>query len=337
MFGRLKELLSLYGVSGDEGRVRRYIRDAVKPLSSEVYTDGMGNLYAHKKGEGPKIMLTAHMDESGLMVVGIMDDGLLAYTTDGIDPRVVVSKRVVVGKNDIPAVIGSKAIHLQSKDDRKRALKHDELFVDIGAKDKADAEKDVEVGDYVSFVSNFTELGDGFFASKAIDDRAGCAVLIELLKGDYDCDLYAVFTVHHEIGQRGLQAAMYNVKPDLVLSVDGIEADDSIVREGAVTNVACKGGAAISYMDSSLMVKYELFTALRDTAIQNDIPFTAVHGGAQPNGRTGRFLFGCPFGLIGIPVRQPHSPTSVAACQDVMAVMCLIDTFLKDKTYKEVL
>ena len=160
MLGRLEALCNLNGVSGDEGRVRRYIRDIAKDYADEVWVDTMGNLYAHKKGEGRRVMACAHMDEVGMIVWGAMDNGLLAYQAGGIDPRVVVSKRVVIGPDEVPGVIGSKAIHLQSREEFSHVLGHNELFIDIGAKDKADALKYVNPGDYVSFTTtvSYTHL-----------------------------------------------------------------------------------------------------------------------------------------------------------------------------------
>ena len=121
MLGRLEALCNLNGASGDEGRVRRYIREIAKEYADEVWVDTMGNLYAHKKGEGRRVMVCAHMDEVGMIVWGAMDNGLLAYQAGGIDPRVVVSKRVVIGPNEVPGVIGAKAIHLQSEEEFSRA------------------------------------------------------------------------------------------------------------------------------------------------------------------------------------------------------------------------
>ena len=204
MLGRLEALCNLNGVSGDEGRVRRYIRDIAKDYADEVWVDTMGNLYAHKKGEGRRVMACAHMDEVGMIVWGAMDNGLLAYQAGGIDPRVVVSKRVVIGPDEVPGVIGSKAIHLQSREEFSHVLGHNELFIDIGAKDKADALKYVNPGDYVSFTTKWERYGEDKMKAKALDDRVGCAIALELLKNSYDCDFYAVFTVQEELGLRGV-------------------------------------------------------------------------------------------------------------------------------------
>ncbi|MBR6321511.1 MAG: M42 family peptidase, partial [Lachnospiraceae bacterium] len=143
----LKELSELNAVSGDEGAVRRFIREKITPLCDEVFTDTMGNLYAHKKKEGaPVVALTAHMDEVGMMVKKIRDDGELEYEYAGLDARVMPGRRVVIGKAAVPGIIGAKAIHLQSDEEYESAIPHKDLTIDIGAKDKADAEKCVKIG-----------------------------------------------------------------------------------------------------------------------------------------------------------------------------------------------
>lgn len=175
MLRRLEELSNLIGVSGDEGRVRRYIKAELANIDGlDMKTDAMGNLIVHKAGKGPKVMVAAHMDEVGMIVIGALDNGLIAYGQRGIDPRVVVSKRVLVGDEMIEGVIGAKAIHLQTAADRKTVLGHSELFVDIGAKDKDDALKYVKPGDRIGFATKFKRLGEKRVLGKALDDRVGC-------------------------------------------------------------------------------------------------------------------------------------------------------------------
>ena len=184
MLGRLSNTMS---VSGNEKEIRKLLKELAAPYG-EITTDTMGNLYVHKPGKGKRIMACAHMDEVGMIVKGIMEDGLLAYTAIGIDSRVCVSKRVVVGPDKVPGVIGAKAIHLQRREDLDKSIPHGELFVDIGAESREDALKYVSVGDYISFDTEFSYFGDGRMKGKALDDRLGCAVVLELLRENYDCD-----------------------------------------------------------------------------------------------------------------------------------------------------
>ena len=154
----LKELCLLRGVSGDEGRVRDFIKSHIEAHADRIWTDPIGNLMAYKKGtEGKKhVLLAAHMDEVGFMVLGINDNGLLSYEpVGGVDARVVVSKPVLVGEKEVPGVIGAKAIHLQTRAEFEKVLKHEDLYIDIGASTKEEAEKLVSVGDFVSFRSDW--------------------------------------------------------------------------------------------------------------------------------------------------------------------------------------
>ena len=169
----LKDLTALSGVAGNEKAVRDYIIEKASPLA-EVRVDRMGNVFAYKKGKDSSrhVMLAAHMDEVGMIVTEINDKGFLSYgCCGGIDPRVVVSKRVLVGEKRVPGVIGAKAIHLQSGGERDSVMQHSSLYIDIGAGDKAAAEKLVSPGDYVTFDSEWVEFGNGLVKAKALDDK----------------------------------------------------------------------------------------------------------------------------------------------------------------------
>lgn len=339
MLQRLEELCKIKGVSGDEGRVRAYIKEAVKPYASDIRTDAMGNLYVHKKGDGPRIMACAHMDEVGMMVRAIRDDGLIVYAQTGLDPRVVVSKRVLIGPDEVPGVIGAKAIHLQTKAEFESALKHKDLYIDIGAKDKADAEKHVKQGDYISFLPNFSLFGDGLMKSKSLDDRCGCAILLELLKNDYACDFTAVFTVQEEVGLRGARAAAYNVNPELALILEGTTANDVPKSEGHECVTMVGHGPAISVMDGGTMVLPRMFHALRATAKKEGIPFQLRKGtrGGTDAGALHKSLSGVVCGGISVPCRYIHSPASVASVSDFENAYRLAHSFLKNRTFEEVL
>ncbi len=336
----LKELSELRAVSGDEGAVRRFIREKVTPLCDEVFTDTMGNLYAHKKKEGaPVVALTAHMDEVGLLIKKIRDDGELEYDHAGLDPRVMPGRRVAIGKDGVPGVIGTKAIHLQSEEDYYAAVPHKDLTVDIGAKDKADAEKYVKIGDYACFTTKFEEFGEGRFTGKALDDRVGCAVIMELLKQSYDCDLYAAFTVQEEAGLRGANLVADHVKPDLVLNFEGTTANDMPEVKGHETVTSLGRGPALTFMDGGTIVDVKLFDALRETAKAHDIPFQLRKGvnGRTDIGRIHTDLGGCRAGGISLPCRYIHSAQSVACWEDMKNMILLADAFLNDKKYNEVL
>ena len=206
----LKRLTEACGGPGQEDEVRDLIRTEITPLADQVTTDALGNLIAVKNGTkaGPKVMIAAHMDEVALMVMSIEKSGMLKFSPiGGIDPRVLVAKAVVIGINRVPGVIGSKPIHLQKPDERKKALSIDELYIDIGASKKEEAERLVSIGELAYFTTEFTTIGPDRFKAKALDDRVGCAMLIDILKENYQLSLYGVFTVQEEVGLRGAGTA----------------------------------------------------------------------------------------------------------------------------------
>lgn len=345
MLGRLNDthlekLSNLNAVSGDEGAVRKYIREQITPLCDEVWVDTMGNLYGRKRKEGkPVVMVCAHMDEVGLLITKIRDDGELEYAPCGIDPRVMPGRRVSIGREGVMGVIGSKAIHLQSRDEFQKSYKHSQLTIDIGAKDKADAEKYVHVGDYACFITEFSLLGDGLMVGKALDDRIGCAAIIELLKQDYDCDFYAVFTVQEEVGTRGAMAAVYNVKPDVCLVMEGTTANDMPDVKGHQRVTRVGKGPAISFMDRGTIVRPKMFDALRNAAKEAGIPFQLRQGanGGTDAGAIHKAVGGCYAGGISVPCRYIHSAVSVASVSDFENALDLAHAFLSTEKFLEVL
>ena len=339
MLERLKALSELYGVSGNEARVRAYLRKEAGPFADEMFVDPVGNLYVHKRGGGPRVMRAAHMDEVGMIVRDITEAGTLLYDAGGIDPRVVVSKRVVIGPNDVPGVIGAKAIHLQSPEERTRALKHTDLYVDIGAKDRADAEKLVGKGDYISFTTKFSCFGDGLVKGKALDDRVGCAILLELLRGGYQCDLWAVFTVQEELGLRGAAVTANRVKPDVALILEGTTANDVAETPSHRSVTTVGAGAAISFMDGRTIVPEKMLVTLREAAKREGLPWQMRRGtaGGTDAGAIHRSLAGVVCGGISVPCRYIHSPVSIAAITDIEAAYRLAHTFLNQNLFNEVI
>ena len=339
MLGRLEILSNLPGVSGDEGPVRRYIKGEIQGLVDEIKVDHIGNLYAYQYGEGPVVMITAHMDEVGFQIRGILEDGLLAYEEDGIDPRVVLSKRVKVGKNAISGVIGVKAHHLQKKSDFAHVLEHNELFIDIGASSKEDAEKYVEVGDYAWFDTACTAFGDGLIKGKALDDRVGCAILMELLKKRYPCNLVAVFATQEEVGHRGAAIAAQRVKPDLCIILEGTTANDTVDAPLHKQVTSLRHGPAITFMDGSVIVPEALVRALKNAAEKAGIPYQLRRGttGSTDAGIVQQTGAGCVAGGVSVPCRYIHGPCSVAAVQDIENTYRLMDRFLEEEAYKEAL
>lgn len=339
MLGRLEQLTNIYGVSGDEGRVRKYLKGALDDMGLAHKTDAMGNLIVHKAGKGRRVMVCAHMDEVGMIVRGVLENGLLAYEAAGLDPRVVISKRVAVGRDDVPGVIGAKAIHLQNREEFKRALAHDELYVDIGAKDRADALKYVNPGDRICFTTKFERLGEDIVKAKALDDRVGCAILLELLKNGYECDLWAVFTVQEELGLRGAKAAVWTAAPDVALVLEGTTANDMPKAKEHEYVTRMGHGPAVTFMDGGTVARPRMFKALQQTAKEAGIPYQFRQGsrGGTDGGAINKALDGCVVGGISVGCRYIHSPASLASVSDIQNAYRLAHAFLQTKKFDEVL
>lgn len=320
-FENLKKLTALDGVSGEEKPVRDYIISKIKNYVDDYYVDNIGNLITYKrgKGNGPKVMLDAHMDEVGLMVSHINSDGLLKFqTVGGIEGRILVGKRVRIGENAIPGVIGLKPVHLQSPKERNGSVDIKQLTIDIGAKDKEQAAGKVEVGDYVSFAYDPVEFGDNKFMAKALDDRVGCAVLIELLKHNYECDIYGCFTVQEEVGLKGAKTASFQVNPDFALILEGTTCYDLPDTKEYNMSTVCGDGPVLTLMDRSVITDRDFVNHIIDVARIYGIPYQfkrTISGGTNA-GRIQANAKGVKVGVIAVPCRYIHTPVSVMDITD---------------------
>lgn len=332
----LKELTRLRGVSGDEGEVRGFVIDQAAPYCDEIAVDTMGSVVAWKrcKKEGaPTVMIAAHMDEVGFMVQYVRDDGFIRYmTVGGIDPAVCVGKRVLVGKTRVPGVIGCKAVHLQERDERTRALKHSQLYIDIGARDRDDALKAVSIGDYAVFDSDYVEFGRGFVKSRALDDRVGCAVMLELLKHDYPCNVAFAFNVQEEVGLRGAMATAFRVQPDCAIILEGTTANDTIGARVHEEICSAGKGPALSFMDRASIAHPGLFARMRALAQEQNIPWQLKRGttGGNDAGSIQRSQGGVATVVVSVPCRYIHGPSSVCALSDVENQYRWVKAFLDE-------
>lgn len=330
----LKTLCALPGVSSHEDAVREYIRQDITPYARSIRVDAIGNLIAEKNGARPvahSLMLAAHMDEVGLMVHTITDDGYLKFSTvGGIDRRVLIGKRVLVGPKMVAGVIGLKAYHLTGADEEKKVPKLKEFYIDIGAKDAEDAKAWVRPGDVAVFDSDVLTFGNGFLKAKAIDDRIGCAVMVELMKKDLPMDCTFVFTVQEEVGTRGAFGAAFSVKPDIALVLEGTTAAD-LPTTPARQRVCVPGkGPVVPYMDGGTVYDRELFRLLRSLAKEHGIPWQTkeyVSGGTDA-GAIQRSREGVRVAAISAAVRYLHTPSSVAALEDFDNILMLAELFI---------
>jgi putative aminopeptidase FrvX len=330
----LKSLSELNGTSGAEGVVRDYLRQQIEPFVETITVDKIGNLIATKNGylSGPKVMIAAHMDEVALMIVDITSDGFLKFRpVGGIDVRILVSKPVQINES-IVGVIGAKAIHLQKRLERQKALPFDQLYIDIGAKSKEEAASKVKLGDYAYFMTKCEPFGMGLYKGKAFDDRVGCAILVELLKKDYDIPLVAAFTVQEEVGLRGAKVAAYNITPDFAIVIEGTVAVDVSDREeeGWVTELG--QGAACSLMDRTTLYNPKLIQWVTNLAREKGIPLQFRRGtsGGNDAGPIHISKAGIPTIVLNVPCRYIHSFSSVISVRDYTACLNIVDELLKE-------
>ncbi len=331
----LKELCALSGPSGFEDPVRNYLERRAKAAGAETRVDALGNLICEKKGaiSAPhKLLLDAHMDEVGLMVRHITEEGYLKFVTiGGIDRRVLLGKPVFVGDARIPGVIGLKAIHLTTEEERKATPPLKELCIDIGAGSREEAEKLAQIGDYAVFSDFMAEFGHGMLKAKAIDDRIGCAILVEILERDLPIDVTFVFAVQEEVGLRGAYGAAFSITPEIALAIEGTSSAD-IPTAADSRRVCIPGkGPVISYMDRQSVFDEGIFRLLTELAKENDIPWQTknVIAGGNDAGAYQRTKTGARVGCIATAVRYLHSPSSVAAISDFEHIEALTWAFIQ--------
>lgn len=331
----LKKLTEEIGISGNEKSIRHIIEKEIAGYCTSVKVDRLGNLIAYKKGTDAtlrkKLMLSAHMDEVGLMITNITDSGFIKFKpVGGIDPRILLSKRVCIGKQKVPGVIGIKAIHLQKPAERKNAVKIEHMYIDIGVKSKEEAQQKVSLGDAIGFYSQYIPFGNNFIKAKALDDRVGCAVLIEMLKNAYPFDLYACFTVQEEVGLRGSKVCAYNIAPDMALVVEGTTCADVPGVKEHLHATTMGEGAAISIMDRASYSDKKLSRLLYNLAKEKDIKvqYKRTTFGGNDAGAIHISRGGVPTGVISVPCRYIHSPVSVMNLEDYKHCEKLVHMFL---------
>src|ERR1041385_4198653 len=321
----LAKLCNVIAVSGDEGEVRKIVLEEIKPYADEVRVDALGSVLATKHGTNPKrnqhgaqdeqrmrVMLDAHMDEVGLVIVDDDEEALYRFEiVGGIDVRYLVGKQVLVGREQTPAVIGAKPIHLMSDDERKKRVPLDSLRIDLGPSGKA------KVGDRAGFATKFRRVGPSIMA-KSIDDRIGVAILIELFKqAPSNIDLCAAFSVQEEIGLRGAKVAAQYFNPDLAIAIDSTPANDLPMydsTENMTYNTKLGLGPAIYVADGSTLHDPRLVRFLQETAGAERIPYQIRQpgGGGTDSGGIQRSLAGIPTVSVSVPHRYTHSPLSIS-------------------------
>lgn len=334
MLNLVKELCAASGPSSYEEEIRALIRAKAEPYADSIRMDALGNLIVFKKGKkatGNKLMLCAHIDEVGIIVHSVTDEGYLKFRfLGGVDRRVVLGKPVWLGPDRIPGVIGLKAYHLVSEEEEKKVPKLEDLYIDIGAKTREEAEALIEPGEFGVFSDSCVEFGHRMLKAKAIDDRVGCAVLLKLLERELPMDCNFVFTVQEEIGCRGAFGAAFSITPEIAVIFEGTTAADS-PRMEPHKQVCWPGkGPVLSLMDGGTVYDRELFQLLRKTAEEHDIPWQVKHylAGGTDAQAIQRSKGGVRVAGISAAVRYLHSPSSVASIDDFENILALAGHFV---------
>lgn len=337
MIDVLKELCGIPGVSGYETRVADYIKESLKGVKAEIdiKTDALGNVLVFKKGRrAPKtrLMFAAHMDEVGFILNYISDDGFLKISpVGGINPAVVLGRQIAFDSG-VTAVIGAKPVHLTDAEERGKQPKISDMSADIGAVSGEDAEKYVSLGDTATFVSDFVEFGEGFVKGKAIDDRLGCVVMLDMLKSELAFDTWFAFTVQEEIGTRGAKTAAYAIQPDVAIVLETTTACDFPPSEGEKRVCELGKGPVVSYMDRSAIYDKELYKLAFVVAKSHGISVqtkTLIAGG-NDSGSIQRTATGARVIAISAPCRNLHSPACVVKRTDCMEMRILVEKLAEE-------
>ena len=250
----LKTLCDLNGTSGNEAAVRDYILEQIQPYCTTCTVDAMGSVIAFKKGKRTpekRVMLSAHMDEVGFIITGATEEGYLQFApVGGINPSVVLGRRLAL-ENGGYGMVGTVPIHLLHEDAGEKVPSFDELLIDVGAADKQTAEMMVPVGSFAYFSESYVAFGDGKICAKALDDRIGCMLMIELLQSELEADTWFCFQVQEEVGLRGAACTGSRVQPDRVLVLEATTAADLDGVTGDKRVCVLGDGPVVSFMDGA--------------------------------------------------------------------------------------
>ncbi len=322
----LKKYCDLLGPSGMEDDVRNAIIEDIKDSGCNYETDPMGNLIVFKKGKkrrDKKVLFSAHMDEVGFMIRYIDENGYILFDSiGGVDRRVVSGRRIVFCESNVHGVVASKAVHMQTPEERGKCEPISGMHIDIGAKNREIANEHVMIGDCATFEPNYEEFGDGLIRSKAIDDRFGCAVLVEMINSELEYDTYFAFNTCEEVGCNGAKEVAHRLKPDVVIVIEATAAGDILGVPKAKRACSLGEGAVISIIDGGTIYDNSLVGLATKTADEKGIKWqykNAVTGSNEASVYQ-RAVSGASVLAISAPVRYIHSESNVIAKSDMQSV-----------------
>ncbi|MBO7310319.1 MAG: M42 family peptidase [Clostridia bacterium] len=343
----IKKLSNAFGPSGCEREIAQMIKKEISDIAPDAYIDRMGNLIALMRfgdisaSNRARIMISAHMDEVGFMINEVKEGGLLGFDTiGGISESVLAGRRVLIhGKNGfVDGIIASKAIHHKDKNERKKAVAVDKLYIDIGAVDADEARAYVEVGDFASFSSEFYEFGDGYIKGKALDDRIGCASLIEVMRSLYanapseSIDVFCCFTVREEISLSGAKTAAFALRPDVAIVLESTAVADIAGVDASRRVADTAKGVAVSVMDRSTIYDKELIRLALDVAEAEGVKAQLKRyvSGGNDAGSIHKVCDGVRTLALSVPTRYLHSASCVAHIDDVCSQARLCELIVRN-------
>lgn len=329
----LETLCNLCGGSGREEDVRAYILSQIEPYCT-CRVDALGNIIAEKQGRcraNKKILFSAHMDEVAFIITSVTEDGYLRFEpVGGVEPEAVVCRVLQIGK--IQGVVGTKPVHLLTKEERETPLRFEDLLIDIGASDRKEALQYVQPGDYAYFLPNFSASKNGKLVSKALDDRAGCMLLIEMIQSDLKYDCTFSFCVQEEVGLRGAGCVARQVNPDVAVVVETTTAGDLCGVSGAERVCAVDEGAVVSFMDGRTIYDHELYSSIMQAAKEAGVAVqtkTKIAGGNDA-GALQSGASGAKVAAVSLPGRYIHGCASVVSEKDLCAARKLLGLILEN-------
>jgi len=337
----LEKFSNAPGISGFEGEIREIILGELEGLVDEIKIDEMGNLIAKKNGDpdGKVIMLAAHMDEIGLMVRYIDSNGFIKFSKiGGINDQMLLNQDVYIqsSNGNVNGVIGSKPPHKMKKSERNKVVEYDKMFIDIGASNKDEALKMVQIGDPIIIKQNFLDLGNSLVKGKALDNRAGCAVLVEVLKRvNSSATIYGVGTVQEEVGLKGARTSAFSINPDMAFALDvtiagdhpGIKSEEAPSKLGKGPTIVLADQSGDGIITPPIIKKLLITVAERE-----NIPFQleVSEGGTTDGTAIHLTRQGIPTGVISPPSRYIHTPVSVVNMEDIENTVKLIVAVLNN-------
>ncbi len=335
----LKKILDASGISGYEKEIAQIMKQELKKTCSEVIIDNFGNVIAKKglpagrQGKGKKkIMLAAHMDEVGFLVKYINKEGYINFIKiGGIDDRILLGQRVIIKskKGDIRGIIGAKPPHLLKDEESKRPVKYEDMFIDIGCKNREEAQKKVEIADSIVFDADSGNLNGDLYYGKAIDDRVGCYALIKIMeKLKIEAEVYAVATVQEEVGLKGARTSSFKINPDFAIAIDTTISGDTPGIKETESALKLGEGVAITVIEASgrgVIVDEKVKELFIETAKSNKIKYQidVIEGGMTDGAIIYMNREGIQTGVLSIPTRYIHSSTGVFNIRDLESAVDL--------------